>query len=300
MTDDHLIDLHVHSAFSSDGQHSPAALIDLAAAAGLAAIALTDHDEVGGLAEFVRAGEARGVEAIPGVELTCDLGERWVHILGYFVDAEAPALKDAIAALTQARLDQLEGRLVRLYGLGITVDRARLKDLSRGQPPVGPIIGMVVLNDPANDGHPLLEPLRVAPKAAMPYFHFDRDMLSHGMPAYYPVRRPSPRDALATIAAAGGVAVFAHPGDRFRLPEDRAVFADLARAGLAGLEAWCSYHTREQEPAFAALAAELGIVATAGSDFHGDKVKPHVKLGGISHHPYEILAALKARKKGRG
>lgn len=300
MTDDRLIDLHMHSAYSSDGQHAPAALIDLAAQAGLAAVALTDHDEVGGLKEFAAAGAARGVETVPGVELTCDLGERWVHMLGYFVDGEAPALRDALAGLTQARLDQLEGRLARLHELGIKVDRKKLKELSRGQPPVGPIIGMVVLHDPANDDHLLLKPLRAAPKAAMPYFHFDRDMLSHGMPAYYPVRRPSPRDALATIAAAGGLAVFAHPGDRFRLPEDRPVFGGLAGAGLVGLEVWCSYHTPAQESAFAALADELGVVATAGSDFHGDKVKPHVQLGGISHHPYEILAALKARRGGRG
>jgi predicted metal-dependent phosphoesterase TrpH len=229
------------------------------------------------------------------VELTCDLGERWVHILGYFVDRDAAPLKAAIAAGTRARRVQLEGRLERLRGLGIAVNRAKLDELARGQPPVGPIVGMVVLGDPANDGHPLLAPLREPPKNAMPFFHFDRDMLSHGRPAYFPVRRMSPAEAVAVVNAAGGVAVFAHPGDRFRLPDDAPHFHALRDAGLAGLECWCSYHTPEQEAAFAAFARELGLVATAGSDFHGPRVKPHVALGGIRYHPYAILEDLKAR-----
>jgi hypothetical protein len=296
MPGERLIDLHVHSAYSSDGQYAPAELIALAAEAGLAAVALTDHDEVGGLPAFLAAGGAGGVEAIAGVELTCDWGERWVHILGYFIAGGAPAIREAIAAGTRARLAQLEGRLARLRDLGVAVDRAKLDDLARGQPPVGPIIGMVVLNDAANADHPLLEPFRRPPFAAMPYFYFDREMLAHGKPAYYPVTRMSPAEAAAAIRAAGGVAVFAHPGDRFRLPDDAPLFERLRADGIEGLECWCSYHTPEQEETFAALARRLGLVATAGSDFHGPRVKPHVQLGGIRHHPYSIVAELKARR----
>jgi predicted metal-dependent phosphoesterase TrpH len=137
--------------------------------------------------------------------------------------------------------------------------------------------------------------LRRPPKDVAPYFHFDRDLLSHGKPAYFPVKRMSPADAVAVIRAAGGAAVFAHPGDRFRLPQDENVFADLAAAGLAGIEAYCSYHNDEQGPAFEALARKLGLVATAGSDFHGPAVKPHVALGGVAHNGYAIVAELRAR-----
>jgi len=296
MTDKRKVDLHVHSYYSSDGQYSPAELIAFAGAAGLVAAALTDHDEVGGLPEFAAAGEAAAVEAIPGVELTCDLGERWVHILGYFIDGGAPSIREALAALTRARRRQAAGRLARLRELGVVVDDEKLDAEARGQPPVGPIIGSVVLNDPANDAHPLLEPFRRPPKSAMPYFHFDRDMLSHGKPAYFPVDRMSPAEAVRVIAAAGGVAVFAHPGDKFRLPADEAVFRELAAAGLAGLEAYSSYHEPAQEDEFAAFARRLGLVVTAGSDFHGPKVKPHVLMGKMRYNPYVMVEELKARR----
>ena len=91
-----LVDLHLHSAYSSDGQYPPAELVRMAEEKGLAAVALTDHDDVGGLPEFMAAGAASPVETIPGVELTCDLGRRWVHILGYFIDWEAEAIAGAI------------------------------------------------------------------------------------------------------------------------------------------------------------------------------------------------------------
>jgi predicted metal-dependent phosphoesterase TrpH len=295
MAAEKLVDLHVHSSYSSDGQYPPAELVRLAEEKGLAALALTDHDEVAGLPEFMAAGEAGPVEAIPGVELTCDLGERWVHVLGYFIDWEAEAMRRALDELTEARRTQAVGRLANLRRLGILVDEDKLAEEARGQPPVGPVIGRVVLNDPENEGHPLLAELRRPPKSTAPYFHFDRDLLSHNKPAYFPVRRMSPADAVGVIRAAGGAAVFAHPGDRFRLPQDEAVFADLASAGLAGIEAYCSYHNDDQGPAFEALARRLGLVATAGSDFHGPAVKPHVAMGGVTHNGYAIVDELRAR-----
>jgi predicted metal-dependent phosphoesterase TrpH len=291
MAAEKLVDLHVHSSYSSDGQYPPAELVRLAEEKGLAALALTDHDEVAGLPEFMAAGEAGPVEAIPGVEL----GERWVHVLGYFIDWEAEAMRRALDELTEARRTQAVGRLANLRRLGILVDEDKLAGEARGQPPVGPVIGRVVLNDPENEGHPLLAELRRPPKSTAPYFHFDRDLLSHNKPAYFPVRRMSPADAVGVIRAAGGAAVFAHPGDRFRLPQDEAVFADLASAGLAGIEAYCSYHNDDQGPAFEALARRLGLVATAGSDFHGPAVKPHVAMGGVTHNGYAIVDELRAR-----
>lgn len=291
-----LVDLHTHSSYSSDGQYPPPELVRLAEEKGLAAVALTDHDDVGGLPAFMAAGAVSEVETIPGVELTCDLGQRWVHVLGYFIDWEADAMTRAIAGLTAARRRQAAGRLANLRELGIVVDDEKLAREARGQPPVGPVIGRVVLNDPANDGHPLLEPLRRPPKAAAPYFHFDRDLLSHGKPAYFSVKRLSPAEAVDVVRASGGTAVFAHPGDKFRLPEDEPVFAELAAAGLAGIEAYCSYHDDEQGRAFAELARRLGLVATAGSDFHGPLVKPHVEMGGASHNDYAVVDELRSRR----
>lgn len=291
------VDLHTHSHYSSDGQYPPAFIVAAAEGLGLAAVALTDHDEVGGLEEFVAAARGRKVEAVPGVELTCDCDDRWVHILGYFIVWESPPITNVIARGRQARWEQAAGRLRLLAELGIRVDEGKLRVAARGHPPVGPIIGMVALTDPRNDGHPLLEDFRRPPKNAMPYFHFDRDMLSHGKPAYFPVKRITPAEAVAAIREAGGAAVFAHPGDRFDVDRDRALFEGLARAGLTGLECYCSYHDAPKEQAFAALAKELGVVATAGSDFHGPRVKPLVSLGGVSVSSYAMVEELRARAR---
>ncbi len=298
--DSRTIDLHLHSSCSSDGEIPPARVVEMAYDLGLAAAALTDHDTVEGLDEFARAGARVGVETIPGVELTVGYGERYLHVLGYFIEPGSGAMTRTIRRLTDARFAQASGRIARLKELGIVVDEDRVAYYARGLPPVGPIIGMAVLERPENRRHPLLAELYEGPKAAAPYFHFDRDLLAIGKPASFTVERPSPGDAVGVIRDSGGIPVLAHPGDHFSLPEDRGELIELINTGIAGLEIYCSYHDADEERGFAALADELGLVVTAGSDFHGGPVKPHVTIGGISHNPYSLLETIRERwRKGR-
>jgi predicted metal-dependent phosphoesterase TrpH len=92
-----------------------------------------------------------------------------------------------------------------------------------------------------------------------------------------------------------GVPVLAHPGEQFSLPEDRDDIIRVIDAGIAGLEVYCSYHDAADEGAFGGLADELGLVKTAGSDYHGSPVKPHIKMGQISYNPYSLLTDLRER-----
>jgi predicted metal-dependent phosphoesterase TrpH len=298
--DNRPIDLHVHSSYSSDGELPPARLVELALDAGLAAIALTDHDTVEGLDEFAGAGARLGVETVPGVELTVDHDGGYLHILGYFIQHESGPMIEMINRLTKARLEQTAGRVARLRELGLVVDEGRVAYHARGLPPVGPVIGMAVLERPENRGHPLLAELYAGPKADAPYFYFDRDLLAEGNPAYVPVERPSPAEAAEVIWQSAGIPILAHPGEQFSLPEDRGKLNAVINSGVAGLEVYCSYHNGEQEKAFDELADELGLVKTAGSDYHGSPVKPFIKMGQISHNPYTLLEKLRARwRKGR-
>lgn len=287
------IDLHVHSSFSSDGAVAPADLVNMARAAGLGAVALTDHDTVDGLGQFTYAARRTDVEVVPGIELTVDYDGGYLHILGYFIDRRAPALEEVINELAEARRAQAAGRIGKLRGLGLVVDEELVKHYARGLAPVGPVIGMAVLERPKNRKHPLLAELFEPPKSAAPYFHFDRDLLAEGKPAHFPVKRPTPGEAAEVIRAAGGIPILAHPGDRFSLPADGGRIMELIRAGIAGLEVYSTYHNPEEERAFACFARENSLAATAGSDFHGSPVKPGVKLGGITNNDYSLLADLR-------
>lgn len=293
------IDLHVHSSYSSDGEVPPARLVEMAAELGLTAVALADHDTVDGLDEFTETGKSSGVETVPGVELTVDHGGGYLHILGYFIRHGSGRITELINRLTEARIEQAAGRVARLRELGLVLDEKRVAYYARGLPPVGPVIAMAVLERPENRDHPLLAELYEGPKADTPYFHFDRDVLSGGKPAFVPVERPSPAETVDVIWDSGGVPVLAHPGEQFSLPEDRDDIIRVIDAGIAGLEVYCSYHDAADEEAFGGLADELGLVKTAGSDYHGSPVKPHIKMGQISHNPYSLLVDLKERL-GRG
>jgi predicted metal-dependent phosphoesterase TrpH len=154
---------------------------------------------------------------------------------------------------------------------------------------------MAVLEDEANREHPLLRPFYKGPLSEKPYFYFDRELLADGKPASFPVKRPSIFDALDVILEADGLPVFAHPGDKYNLPEDEALFVECAERGMVGIEVYCSYHGEAEEKAFGELADKLELVKTAGSDFHGPKVKPDVKMGDISYNDYGIVEELKSR-----
>ncbi len=284
-----MIDLHLHSSYSSDGEVEPEALVAMAVDIGLTAIALTDHDTVAGIDEFLAAGERQGIETIPGIEITTTYEGRFTHILGYFIDNRRDCITEYIARLEDARREQTAGRIEKLRALGINVSEGRVDFHARGRLPVGPIIGMAVLEDRANRNHPLLRQFFAGPLSEKPFFHFDRELLADDKPAGYPVQRPSIFEAIDVILEAGGLPVFAHPGDKYELPENEAVFVESAKRGMVGIEVYCSYHGPAEEKAFGELADKLGLIKTAGSDFHGAKVKPGIKMGDISYNDVSIV-----------
>lgn len=267
-------DLHVHSS-ASDGTLSPHAIVRLAARAGLTHLAITDHDSVSGLDEALDACVALGVKLIPGVELsaTTERGDD-VHILGYFIDPTSPLLLDRLTRFRLARSHRAE-RMVRSLadaGIPVTIDEVLrfAQDAAIGRAHVARAI--------VASGH------AVSVKDAFERF------IGRDAPHYIAKESPRPEEAISYIIEAGGIPVIAHPG----VGGHSYLIERLIRQGLAGIEAFHADHAPEERLHYAALARELGLLVTGGSDFHGPQ-GPNPPLGSVELPAQHIEALLAAR-----
>lgn len=272
-----MIDLHSHTT-ASDGQHAPKELIRLAHQAGVRTLAVTDHDTVGGLAEARAAGEALGVEVLAGIELSAQLSGREVHVLGHFVDPQNAELASMSKDLRAERRERMEKMISKLGALGIPVTMAEVERFSGGENLGRPHLARALVE------RGWVKDVKEA---------FDR-FLGNGKPACVDREKLDAADAIALIHRCGGTATLAHPGVS---KVERHELEALAKAGLDGLEAHHSDHNPSVRAKFLAIAAELGLVPTAGSDFHGEAVAPNRHLGSASMDPAD-LARLSARRRG--
>ncbi|NLW51100.1 MAG: transcription antitermination factor NusB [Candidatus Brocadiaceae bacterium] len=255
-------DLHVHST-ASDGSVAPCELPGLAARAGLAAIALTDHDSVEGVAEAREAAESLGIELVPGIELTAyaprEASMAEVHIGGLFVDPSHPDLLASLRGLRRGRVERVEAMVRALARLGVLVDAEAVLKRSQG----GAVGRVHVAQEVVARGY--CSDLREV---------FDRYIGQDG-PAHVRKKDMSPGQAIDLIHTAGGCAVLCHPGLGGGVDH---LIDDLVAAGLDALEVHCPAHTAEDEKRYMDIARERGLLIAGGSDFHGE-AKPDVKLG---------------------
>ena len=279
-----MIDLHCHSTFS-DGSFAPEQLVEMAAAKGLAALALTDHDTVAGLPRFLAAGAGRPIRLVPGVELSVDCSHGVMHMLGYWMDVDHPELVEQMEWIRNGRNLRNRGMLEKLNELGFALAWDEVAAFA-GEDVVGrPHFAQAMLQKGyAKDKNEV----------------FDK-WLGDGKPAYVDRPRLTAEAAVALIRRAGGVAVLAHPFTLRIGKESMAkLFSDLAAQGLAGVECYYSEHSADLTRDYLAMARQVGLVPTGGSDFHGE-VSPGISLGtgfGGLNVPDEALAELEARRPG--
>lgn len=256
------IDLHTHSNFS-DGTLSPAELIDLARQRGLTALALTDHDTVAGLDDFLAYGADKAIEVIGGIEISAWYGKESLHILGYGLDHNDPELNLALDQLQQARHQRNLKILDKLNSLGIDISYADLEYEENGQVGRPHIARALIRRGITGDFQEA-------------FYRF----LRRGGSAYVDSFRIHALDAIRLIAAAGGAPVLAHPAvmdpTLSGLP---ALLAELRQAGLVGLEVHYPAHSRRQYQDLLRLTAEHRLIATGGTDFH-EELRNGVPLGG--------------------
>ena len=256
------IDLHLHTTHS-DGSLSPTAVLQLAHTANVTALAITDHDMVTGIPEAIAAGAERGIEIIPGVEISSCMGNSELHLLGYCIDWQDSELNRRLATLRESRHTRNPQIIERLRALGLDVTYEEVRALA-GTDAVGrPHIARLLMD----------KKYVTSAKDA-----FDR-YLAEGRPAYVARELPNPTDAIAWIRAAGGVAVLAHPTWAKVSGEGlNALLTTLKAEGLGGIEVHYSTHTKRQTMEYLDLAKRLDLLVTGGSDFHGI-TKPDIEVG---------------------
>jgi hypothetical protein len=245
------IDLHVHSN-ASDGTDDPALVMRRAAAAGLDVVALTDHDTQAGVGE-ARAALPDGLTLVPGMELSCQLGERSVHLLGYLFDPADPDLGAETARARDDRVYRAKAMTARLaeLGTGVTWDQ------------VSAIAGDAVVGRPH-----LARALVAAGAIESTADAFTDEWIGDGGRAFVGRYAPGLTRAVGLIRAAGGVPVLAHPrSPGYEVPY--AVIEELAGAGLGGIEVFHFDHDEAERVRLAGLAASLDLIVTGGSDDHG-------------------------------
>jgi len=274
------IDLHCHTT-ASDGRHSPTELVQMAAELGLRAIAVCDHDSTEGLDEALAAGRAAGVEVIPSVELSCDVAEGELHMLGYYADHTDRAFQAELIRLREGRIGRAQAMVRKLNTLGYPITFERVQQLA-GDGAIGrPHIAQA-----------LIEARLVQNKGEA----FER-LIGRRGPAYVERAKLSPADACRMIRRVGGLPVFAHPFIALasgRVLEPMPVEASLpalAEAGLAGLEVYYPNFTPVLIERLLRLSRRYGLLVTGGSDFHGEG-SAGAALGGV-YVPPKCLAALK-------
>ncbi|MGW5041495.1 PHP domain-containing protein [Streptomyces parvulus] len=249
------IDLHTHST-ASDGTDTPAQLVRKAATAGLDVVALTDHDTTRGHAEALAA-LPEGLTLVTGAELSCRLDGVSMHMLAYLFDPEEPAFLAERELVRDDRVPRARGMVARLNDLGVPVtweQVARIAgDGSVGRPHVASALVEIGVVPTVGDA-------------------FTGDWLADGGRAFVPKHETDPFEALRLIKGAGGVAVFAHPAavKRGRTVPESAI-ADLAAAGLDGIEIDHMDHDADTRARLRGVADELGLLATGSSDYHGSR-----------------------------
>jgi len=257
---------------------SPTELVRAAQAAGLTVIAITDHDTTNGIEEASQAAVEAGIELVPGIEITSVCEGRDLHMLGYFVDPSATELSEFLARARADRLRRILAMVDRLAALGAPIDSAPiLETASRGKSVGRPQVASALLDA----GH-----VKTRDEA------FER-FLDFGGPAYIARDGAAPEVVIGVIHRASGLASVAHPG----ISRRDHVLPALAKAGLDAIEVRHPDHDPDNERRYRALAGELGLRVTGGSDFHGDTGYRAATLGVVTlpAADYEAFAASRAR-----
>lgn len=258
------VDLHCHST-ASDGTLAPADVVRLAQRSGLTALALTDHDTIGGVAEAAAEAKKLGLDFLPGIEISAEYPHPGtMHILGYGVDPSRPSLANLTRQLLEGRDNRNPKIIQKLNELGVAITMEEVENEAGGNVVGRPHIAAILMRK----GY--VSSIKQA---------FDKYLAPGGL-AYFDKERLTPKQALAMILESGGLPVLAHPV-QLRTTNDaqlERVVKDLKDMGLVGLEIIHSDHDSALVEKYGALADRFGLLKTGGSDFHGTN-KKDIELG---------------------
>jgi len=269
------VDLHTHTT-ASDGTLPPRELVLAAARHHVSVLAVTDHDSTEGLAEAMAEAPTHRITIVPGLEINCDVEGAEVHILGYFVDQNAPWFQAFLREQRAERVARVHRIAERLAELGMPIEPAEVFAMCNEGSPGRPHVAQVMVQ------RGYVKSVREA---------FDK-YLKTGGAANVPRRRLTPVEAVQVIRRAHGVPVFAHPG----LADRDAMIPELVEAGLMGIETYYPEHSATQTREYLGLCERHGLVPTGGSDFHGPQ-SGRTNMVGSQPVPWSSWEALQQRRE---
>jgi predicted metal-dependent phosphoesterase TrpH len=271
-------DLHIHSAYSNDGEISIPDIIRLCLDHQVNTFAITDHNCISGSREARRrVTEHPGLSFIPGIEIDCNYQGTDLHLLGYQVGLDNGDFDSLEQGTNQKHMDAVPQMIHNLAKLGIEVDQEELMRKSGGNPPSAELFAELLLEKPEQAANPNLAPyLPGGTRSDMPLINFYLDFFAQGKPAYVEIKHMEYAEAIDLVRSNGGIPIVAHPGLNLKGRED--VVQELLDHGAAGMEVFNNYHNDEQVAYFADLCKKRNGLMTCGSDFHG-KNKPLISIG---------------------
>ncbi|HTR42779.1 MAG TPA: PHP domain-containing protein [Pseudomonadales bacterium] len=267
-------DLHLHTNFS-DGTFTPEELVLHAQKAGLACIAVTDHDSVEASTRVAAGCAAVNMEFVPGTELTAEQDDTELHVLGYFLDTSNAKLLGEIAKFQAVRQNRIHEMVSCINEMGVPLQVESVFALANCKSPGRPHVARAMVKEG------LVRNLDEA---------FER-FLKKGRPAWVPKSKISALDAIELVHQAGGLAVMAHPG----LNRTDDIIPSLVDAGLDGIECFHTKHSTAMSERYLEIADKYHLLVTGGSDCHGySKGKP---LIGTVRLPYDHIGKMRERQK---
>ena len=276
-----MIDLHMHSRYSDDGDYTPESLAEQCAKSGIKVFSVTDHNCVRADKEAKGAAKKLGLYYLSGGEFDGVFHGINFHILGYGIDTGDSVFADLENNIVRQSASVSYEMLEKTNTMGFHVTEEEMEKVSRDcywrERWTGEMFAEVLLGKPEYENHPLLLPYRAGgDRSDNPYVNVYWDFYSQGKPCHAAMVYPPAKEVIDMIHKAGGLAVLAHPGANLRGREEMA--EEIVSLGADGIEVFSSYHSEAQEEYFLNMAKKLGKLITCGSDFHG-KTKPAIHLG---------------------
>jgi predicted metal-dependent phosphoesterase TrpH len=266
-------DLHLHTCFS-DSTYTPLELILGVAKAGLSTIAVVDHDTTEGIAQTIEIARSKGIEVLPGVELSAEHEGVEIHVLGYLIDYESKVLQEKLDYLKQNRIERIFKIVDKLKEVGVPLDPESVFDIAKQ----GTVGRLHIARAMVKEG------LVSSTSEAF------RKYIGDKCPAYVCGFKFTPIEAIKLIKDSKGIPVLAHP---YTLHKDELI-TEFAEKGLMGLEAYYPEHSQSMVNFYLNLAKKFNLLVTGGSDCHGN-AKSGIKIGSIKI-PYELVEKLKEAK----
>lgn len=240
-------DLHTHTTYS-DGALPPKLLLDLALSKQISYLSITDHDTVAGIDEAIKYGKKIGIEVIPGVEISTDIEDSEIHILGYFIDYKDKELNNVLKFFREERIERAKRIIKKLNMLNIDITLNDVQEISRNAPICRPHIAKAIYK-------------KGFIKNYMQAFH---KYIGDNGPAFEKKIHVSPQSAIKIINDAGGLSFIAHPGNM-----KDTILKNLINLGVDGIEVIHSSHKKYQQKFYANIVNQYCLLTSGGSDFHG-------------------------------